>query len=250
MLSGNELEFVYSSSKQNTMKSPRIHVLQHVPFENPGCLSDWFEQHNCTVSYNRFYEEGAQLPDLNLFDRLVIMGGPMDVCETEKYAWLEAEKNFIREAIVQGKSAVGICLGSQLIAAALGAAVYPNKKPEIGWFPVYKTAVSANDPFLNDFNTETMVFHWHGDTFDLPPHAQHLFYSEACRNQGFRIGRQVLGLQFHPEVTPKSLKEMINHVGNELVPAQYIQSAGEILGQQEHIAANNQRMFALMNLLD
>ncbi len=232
------------------MKSLRIHILQHVAFEGPGCLLNWFKQHNCTLTYTRFYEADAQLPKPADFDRLVIMGGPMGVYETDKYAWLEAEKAFIRETIAAGKSVVGICLGSQLIAAALGAEVYPNKLPEIGWFPILKTEAGAGEPLLENFDHTTPVFHWHGDTFNLPEGAKHLFYSEACRNQGYLIGNKVLGLQFHLEVTGESLQGMINHVGDELVPAQYIQSTEAILGRQELIATNNQLMYSLMNLLD
>ncbi|WP_163707496.1 type 1 glutamine amidotransferase [Mangrovibacterium lignilyticum] len=232
------------------MKPLRIHVFQHVLFEGPGCLTNWFEQNNCTVAYTRFYEPEFEIPALDSFDRLVVMGGPMSVNDDEQYPWLNAEKATINEAVERGKSVVGICLGSQLIASALGQRIYPNTFAEIGWFPIVKTAGAKDEQLLRDFQHETIVFHWHGDTFDIPPQASHLFYSEACPNQSFVIGNKVLALQFHLEVTEESLEGMLEHVGGELKDDRFVQDKTIIRANYPRMGANNQLLFRLMDLLD
>ena len=231
------------------MKAPRIHVFQHVPFEDPGCLTEWFNQHQCSVGYTRFYEADFQFPEMDSFDRLVVMGGPMSVTDEALFPWLKDEKMRIKSAIEAGKSVVGICLGAQLIACSLGEKVYPNKLNEIGWFPVFKTENGKASSLLYDFNDETVVFHWHGDTFDIPRHAKHLFYSKACPNQSFLIGNQVLALQFHLEVTEESLENMLLHVDGGLKEDRYVQSPEVIRSNKHRTIANNQLLFRLMDQL-
>lgn len=232
------------------MTAIRIHVLQHVAVEGPGVLTQWFEHNNCPVSYTRFYEPGAELPELDTFDRLVIMGGPMSVGDEADYPWLKAEKQFIRAAVDAGKSVLGICLGSQLLAAALGQRVYANSQAEIGWFPVYKTPAGAQSDLLHQFADETMVFHWHGDTFDVPPQAKRLFYSQATPNQSFTIGKRVLALQFHLEVDETALEAMLHEFSHHLLKAPFVQSASEIRQQQHRLSPNKQLLFSLMDALD
>jgi GMP synthase-like glutamine amidotransferase len=174
-----------------------------------------------------FYKS-IQLPDPEKVDLLVIMGGPMSVNDESEYPWLIAEKRFIRECIGAGKSVLGICLGSQLIASALGARVYRNQTKEIGWFPVNGLLSPGRTTF--QFPESVEVFHWHGDTFDLPPGAIHIARSEACENQAFQLGKSVIGIQFHPETTPGLLKEMVAHGRSDLVISKNVQSEKEILG--------------------
>lgn len=126
------------------MKQPlRVHTLLHVPFEGIGCIAGWIGKNNFSKTETRLWES-AQCPPMENFDMLIIMGGPMSVNDEAKYDWLYHEKNFIEEAINQGKQVLGICLGSQLIANVLGAKVYPNKLKEIGWFPVRMNEHAAN----------------------------------------------------------------------------------------------------------
>lgn len=204
----------------------RIHILQHVPYESPGSITDWAEEKGFPVSYTKFYENG-KLPKIEDFDLLVIMGGPMNIYEKEKYPWLTLEKAFIQNCLSAKKKMLGICLGSQLLADALGAKVYPNKEKEIGWFSIYK---NGKHPVLNLFpEGDITAFHWHGDTFDLPENAQPLFHSEATKNQGFVYENRVFALQFHWEIHPGTLGELIKHAQNDLTPGIYVQSPDRML---------------------
>jgi GMP synthase-like glutamine amidotransferase len=205
------------------------HVLQHVPFEGIGSISDCLDRRGVTVTTTRFFESDP-LPDLDGIDLVIAMGGPMSVNDEETLPWLVAEKAFIREAIDRGIAVLGICLGAQLIASACGAKVYPGRQREIGWFPI--EAVNAGPDAL-PFPDKAKVLHWHGETFDLPAGAVHLARSAACEHQAFQIGKRVLGLQFHPEVTPASLATMLEHSREDLVPGQFVQREKEILSAGE-----------------
>lgn len=197
-----------------------VHVLQHAPFEDVGSIAGWLAAQQAHVTYTRFYESAA-LPDLAGLDLIVAMGGPMSVNDEAGLPWLRAEKQFVRDGIERGVPTLGVCLGAQLIASALGCRVYRNTVKEIGWFPIDATEEGAAFWFPPRLD----VFHWHGETFDLPPGAVRLARTGACENQAFRLGRHVLALQFHLEATPESVDELIRHCAGELVPASYIQSA-------------------------
>ncbi len=201
------------------------------------------------LSSTKFYEN-EQLPEFSDFDWLIVMGGPMGVYDDEKYAWLNSEKEFIRKCIQAGKTVLGICLGAQLIAASLGAKVYPNREKEIGWFPVTLASEVVQNPLSDEFTGSIRVFHWHGDTFDLPNEAIRLASSGACLNQAFRIGKKVLGLQFHFEVTEESIKRLITNCSDELVNAKYIQSAEMMMENSNNISELNNRMFRLLDVLE
>ena len=208
----------------------KAHYLQHVPFEGLGSIETWLQSMRTDVSVTRLFEEPA-LPDPADVDLLVIMGGPMSVNDEVGYPWLTAEKEFIRNAIEEDKAVVGICLGAQLIASAMGAAVYPNREKEIGWFPVTAEPMSAADDSFS-FPRELRVFHWHGETFDLPEGALRLARSDACENQAFQLGRRVIGMQFHLETTPDAARDIVHHCRDELQPSRYVQSEAEILGAE------------------
>lgn len=217
-----------------------IHYFQHASFEGPGCIAEWAGVKGHTISVTEFFKD-AIFPDLQQIDMLIVMGGPMGVYEESKYSWLVAEKAYIRSAIEAGKPVLGICLGSQLIAAVLGARVYPNTQKEIGWFPVH----------FNDLAPDgATVFHWHGDTFDLPEGATLLASTAVTPNQAYLYGGKVIGLQFHFEVTPATMNRMLEHCGDELVPAQFVQSEKEIRAGVHHCAANNAWMFELLDSME
>jgi len=145
----------------------------------------------------------------------------MSVNDEREHPWLKEEKAFIKEAVDRGCGVLGVCLGAQMIASALGARVFANAHKEIGWFPVQ--AVSTDSDSFR-FPPQATVFHWHGETFDLPPGAIHLAKSAGCNNQAFQIGRNVIGLQFHLETTPETADQLIRHCREELVTGEYIQT--------------------------
>lgn len=201
------------------------HYLQHVPFEGLGSIEEWLDKNSYTVTATKFYES-TLLPELDSFELLLVMGGPMGIKDVNKYPWLRIEKQFIKSAIDAGKMVLGICLGAQLIADVMGASVYPNRRKEIGWFPISR--VSQNEvSFI--FPESLTVFHWHGETFDLPQGAVHLAQSIACKNQAFQIGQSVIGLQFHLETTADSAAAIVKHCKEELVPSEFVQTDTEIL---------------------
>lgn len=201
-----------------------VHVLQHVPFEGLGSIGAWLDERGAQTQYTRFFDS-ARLPGLTDLDLIIAMGGPMSVNDEADLPWLGEEKRFVAEAIQGGKAVLGICLGAQLIANALGAPVYPGPHKEIGWFDIESTSSSS---VLFQFPEKTKVFHWHGETFDLPPGATQLARSGGCENQAFQIGPRAIGLQFHLETTPESAASLIANCRNELVPGRFIQSEEEL----------------------
>lgn len=203
----------------------KAHILQHVPFEGPGSIAGWLEARQAEVGRTRLFQ-GDPLPDPAAIDLLVVMGGPMSVNDGDRYPWLAGEKRLIREAAECGVAVLGICLGAQLIAGALGARVFPNPVKEIGWFPVRAVPAPAGSLELPGV---CQAFHWHGETFDLPAGAVRLAESDACRNQAFQVGPRVLGLQFHLETTEESARALVEHCRDELVPGTFVQGEEQLL---------------------
>lgn len=203
-----------------------VSVFHHVPFETTGSIADWLTAHDAIVSEVRMYERHA-LPDLTRTDLLVVMGGTMSANDEESFPWLRAEKICIGEAVTRGVPVLGICLGSQLIANAMGARVYRNSQPEHGWFPVEATP-AMNGAFR--FPAHFTTFHSHGDTFDLPRGAVQLARSAACENQAFQIGRRTIGLQFHLESNPESAGAIVDECVDEFAAGPYVQAADVLRG--------------------
>ena len=215
-----------------------VQVLQHVPFEGIGSIERWLADRDAHTRYTRFYES-SELPDPRQVDLVIAMGGPMSVNDEREHPWLASEKEFIRQSIGLGLPVIGICLGAQLIANALGARVYPGRHTEIGWFPVEAVAADGDVFQLPDGLT---AFHWHGETFDLPDGAVRLAKSEACDNQAFQIGRNVVGLQFHLETTPRSAAQLLQHCGHELVAGEFVQTEHVIRDTSETACAGINRV--------
>lgn len=225
----------------------RIHILQHLKHETAGVILEWAKENNHTVQHTHLFDTAHVLPNIKEFDVLIILGGTMGVYEESQYQWLLAEKQLIRQAIQADKFILGICLGSQLLAEALGSKVYQNPKKEIGFFPIYKTTEGQQDLFLQTIPDVWQVFHWHGDTFELPKGATHLFYSKACEQQGFRKGK-LLGLQFHPEVNTSLLLAMIDFEREELVTDAYVQTESDLL-KNDITSQNKKYIYQLLDNL-
>jgi GMP synthase (glutamine-hydrolysing) len=234
--------------KVTDMKKLRIHYLQHVLHEGLGSIEEWASLSGHTLTATKFYEN-VRLPEISDIDWLIIMGGPMNVYDEQQFPWLADEKKFIRQAIDEGKTVLGICLGSQLISAALGARVYKNDEREIGWFDVELTCFAKSNNLVFDMEDKIKVFHWHGDTFDLPENAIHLFYSRACKNQAYIYKEKVLALQFHLEQTLNSLEQMIEYGRKELTTGKFVQSEKKLLMDKKHLESNRTILFVLLTRL-
>jgi len=226
----------------------KIHCFQHVAFETPGSILEWADIQQYSINYTRFYKELPVFPLINDIDFLLVLGGCMNVDEEAIYPWLREEKDFIREAVSAGKKVLGICLGSQLIAHALGSNVYPQEEKEIGFFSVQFTKEATQHPFFNHFKNPYTVFHWHGDTFNLPADATLIASSDTCKNQAYLVGNNVLGLQFHIEMDEKVINEMISHDGDELnEKGNYIQSKEVIKNGCQYLTQNKNDLFRLLD---
>ncbi len=181
----------------------RVLVFRHVPFEGLGLIETALHAGGVDFDYCDLYRPGASMPDSAGYDGLIFMGGPMSV--SDDLPFIAAEMRLIERAAAAGVPILGVCLGSQMIAKALGGRVYRNAKKEIGWYDIHITDAGQRDPLFRDLSSVERVFHWHGDTFDLPSGAERLAFSELTYNQAYRIGRSIYGLQFHLEVTPEMI---------------------------------------------
>jgi len=225
----------------------RLHYVQHVPFETPGSILDWARGQKIEVTSTKIYE-GGKFPDVSDINCLVVMGGPMGVYEETEHPWIRDEKVFIEKAIKAEKSVLAVCLGAQLLACILGSKVTKNRYKEIGWYPIQTIHDGANEIF-NFLPDRLTVFHWHGDTFELPRGAVRIAKSDGCENQGYIFNKRLIGLQFHLEVTKESLMEMAENGKKELVRDVFIQSKEEIMSDVGHIEANNSFMAKILSYL-
>lgn len=197
----------------------RVHVFQHVPFEGLGCMHSWLESRGHRLGFSRPFEGGAaDVSSAANADWIIVMGGPMGVHDGDRFPWLREEKRVLENAVKRGAAILGVCLGAQLLADVLGAPVKRNREPEIGWFPVDLGKEAISTWLGGAFPARFTPFHWHGDTFAIPSGAIALGSSQACDHQGFLYRENVLGLQFHPEITEGALEDLIRNCGGELVP--------------------------------
>ncbi len=226
----------------------RLHWIQHVEFEGIGAIGEWAEGNGHELTGTRLYD-GERLPGVDAYDWLVVMGGPMNVDEDSKYAWLADEKRAVRAAIDAGKIVVGVCLGAQLIARVLGAVVRPNRYQEIGWYPVTLTEEGAGHAMSGGLPRQFDAFHWHGETFDLPDGAVQLASSEACENQMFAWGDRVLGLQCHLEMTSGGVAGIARHCRDELVAGPFIQGAADLAPSESRLHDTRAHLHFLLDRL-
>ena len=177
----------------------KVMVCQHVPFEPLGTLDPLIKGHRHRIRYINFGREPHARPTLEGYDALILLGGPMNIGQEDKYPHLEVEKELVREAMALGLPVLGICLGAQLIASALGAEVKPAAQKEFGWYQLAATEHGQQDPLIRHFQQQEFIFQWHGYTFDLPDTAQLLVTGDGCQNQAFKINNNIYGFQYHLE---------------------------------------------------
>jgi len=208
-------------------------IIKHVDIEGPGLIEYFLNQKR--IPYQVLcLDSGARLPKLEGFTHVVILGGPMNVYEEDHYPFLREEDLFIKEAIQRGKFVLGICLGAQLIAKALGAKVFKASLKEIGWYDILLTMIGSKDPLFSNLPKTFPVFQWHGDTFEIPKGGKLIATSTSVPHQAFRYGDNAYGLQFHLEVTEKMIKEWMETYEEENKDAQASPfSKAEILTETE-----------------
>jgi len=182
-------------------------VFQHDPHDGPGYLGEALLERGARLTIIRLDEDEA-VPDPSAYDMLLVMGGAMNVYQEDKYPWLLQETHAISRVVAAGKPVLGVCLGGQLLAKALGAKVHLGAATEIGLTQITLTEAGESDPLFEGLSQVEAV-EWHDDTFDIPSGAIVLARSEGCAHQAFRFGQWVYGLQFHPEVSPMMLAEWI-----------------------------------------
>jgi len=227
----------------------RLLLLQHDPLDGPGALTDWAAEHGYSVAICLICQ-GEPLPPLESFDLLVSLGGPMGAYEEEKHPWLAAEKEYLRQALTAGKKILGLCLGAQLLADALGGKAFRHTCKEFGWQPIEPLTAG-----LTWFGGSSVfqAFQWHGDTYSLPPGAVQLARNEAAEQQAFLIeapgGGKVLGLQFHLEWTEQMAREALAEPGVAPPPSPSVQTPEEILSDLSLFDTARSRFFELMDRL-
>jgi len=225
----------------------RLHGLRHESFEKEGEIAAWAHARGHTLTHTDLWN-GEALPELSSFDFLVLMGGPMNIYEDDKYPWLAGEKRFLKAAVDAGKLVIGVCLGAQLLCDALGGTVTKGKYREIGWHQVHATPDAAKSKIFATLPASYEAFHWHGDTFSIPEGALWTAKSEACAHQAFTARNdRVVALQFHLETNAASLADLATGCADEVtvdpVKWPYVQP---ISVMQERL----ERLAVLRGLLD
>src|SRR5688572_3454686 len=187
----------------------KLLVFQHSATEPLGVLDPMLRRAGFRVRYINFSRNPDRQPDVSRYNGLIVLGGSMNVDQADRYPHLTTEIAAIREAVDREIPVLGICLGAQLLAAALGANVRPNSVREIGWYHLHPTAAAHSDRMFRHFDGSQHVFQWHAYTFDLPNGAVHLASTRTCPNQAFRYGTRAYGLQFHLEADERLIERWL-----------------------------------------
>lgn len=190
----------------------RVLAFRHVPFEDVGYIRPVLHARGISVECIDLFRGDAIPPDADGASGLIFMGGPMSA--NDNLAYLHQELRLIAQAVERSQPVLGICLGSQLMAKAMGARVYRNTVKEIGWYEIQFSDAASEDSLFSGLGDSRTTFHWHGETFDLPSGATLLASSAACWNQAFRVGHAAYGLQFHPEVTSEMIADWCDQDAN------------------------------------
>ncbi len=230
----------------------RMHVLRHFPLAAERQIVRWAASKGMDATVVDVFN-GDALPDASAVQWLTVLGGPMSIHDEAEFPWLADEKQLLRACLDNDTMILGVCLGAQLLADALGGTVAPSPEPEIGWHPVTVTPDGDGHPLLAGLPDTFMAFHWHVDACTLPPGATHLLASEGCEIQAFCHGNRAVGWQFHPEMDPTLLDEGLAYareVGVLTLTGTYVQSPEAILAGQ-HCETLEQTLHRLLdNLLE
>ena len=222
----------------------RIHFFRHDPMEGIGTFQAIASSRDWPLSETN-WDRGETPPPPQDWDLLVVMGGPMNIYEDARYPWLAAEKSYLDRAIAGNKRIVGVCLGAQLLADRLGARVTRNPHSEIGWSRLHlDQALCGPGGLFEGFENPAKVFQWHGDTFSLPPGAVAVGRTEACENQGFVKG-SVLGMQFHLELSPENLRELV--ASHDRFEGPYVQKPEVFLADLDGFRQNTERLAGILD---
>lgn len=224
----------------------RIMVLKHVAAEPLGLLDPMIRARGHRIRYVNFQRHPDAEPELDRYQALVVLGGPMHVTESDRYPHLRTECRLIEQALTERIPILGICLGAQLLAHVLGARVAPARRPEIGWYPVRpREGAAAADPVLHPLDGERPVFQWHSYGFDIPNGAVHLAESDDCPGQAMAYDGVAWGFQFHLELDEGLIRRWLSSPGylGELAasglpqtPEQILEDTGRHLGDTQQLA--------------
>jgi len=219
----------------------KLAILQHVAHEGPAALLDWTDARGHRTAIWPLYNSPS-LPTTEQFDGLIVLGGGMSVHDNDIHPWLEPERQLIRDTLAAGRPVMGVCLGAQQLAHALGARVFPNDEREVGFWPIHRKGDTLPLP------TTLPACHWHGDTFDLPEGAVLLASSEGCRNQVFVTGDGVgLGLQCHLEASAEWVDSCCTHDADYLIPGRWMQDANRLRAERTAYPAMHAALFDLLD---
>jgi GMP synthase (glutamine-hydrolysing) len=221
----------------------KIAVVKHVPFEGPGFISSW--AHTRKIPLRTICSWEKKLPVISDNEGIVLMGGPMSV--NDDIDFIKKEISWVKKLLEKNHKILGICLGAQIIAKALGSSVFKGKEPEIGWFPVFTDKNLKDESLINIFGKKELVFHWHGEAFSLPPGAERIFYNDASDCQGFYMGNSA-GFQFHMETQVETAEALIENCAKDLEEKGiFIQTKEEILKDSKKFDSIN---FLMGSFLD
>ncbi len=216
----------------------RVAIIQHEKFEGLGIIDFWLKERG--IEPIMITPQDENYPDISEFDLLTVLGGPMSANDSE--SWIAREKQFIEEAIAGSKYIVGLCLGGQMIASALGANIIKSPDREVGYHTTYRIPFSEKyNDLIATIPPEFPAFHWHSEMFEIPEGAKLFATTEGCPNQAFMYSDRVVGLQFHLETTPTAALELIENCGNDL------KYAGRFISNSEDISEKRPKRDKKMN---
>jgi GMP synthase (glutamine-hydrolysing) len=222
-------------SEQKRKAAATVCILQHIHCETPGIILDCLQSAGIEMRFVRTFERNPIPSNLDNQAGLIVMGGPMSVYDHEQFPFLLDEQRLIEQALKDDKPVLGVCLGSQLLAATLGIEVKSGAQKEIGWHPVTLTEYAATDPLLTELPARFTAYHWHGDAYGLPQGAVSLASSELTPCQGFRYGANAYGFLFHMEVTEKIIQNIVKEFNDEL-EAEHIVAETIIQQTRDHLS--------------